>query len=1052
MTFSTPEPATATVPPGFPTRFRLVRAVDQLDLEVELLHLKPEKTGDRFLLRRTRTDSEPAAIAITLPPQHILEYKNGKPSRRIVSDPTRLAFLVFEGQDGIPFSTEGILTVLPKLPLYFAEFLNSIELVSDKPTTQLTSPVFHSSFELVRTAMASFVPFGSSETRRAFPTDAHLIDLTLRSAAQFDASAIEPISTPVAVTPISTDIVPPPAFRPTELRISSRLVLSPLLSLVRFLHAARPVSHNGATELWHTRLAIFGSDGKFSESGIDLVSLGSENPVGTLAGWDTDVDPNKICALSIVQASQISGLAGLFGPTQSLLKAKRVYLSSHGATMEIRGDWPKSTTVKAWRHRTAIGRDQYERLVEMGRLYPFGHRAIKTTITERKIINPTNGSPARLLSRTVIEVLDPVKDFAFADSIDRQFPFSRIELLSLETPEGIFDPIRDATGAIIHSDTGIVKVGFSGSARPFRYRCLALDRSGRPVTFDVPLVFVADTFPANQFTSLANSYKNRPDLSQVHLGGQTLAVAAPSPAGLTAAATPPDATDIIASFANLQVTGSGANFRPVVSEFTARVPGIERFTAVKEQLKLAYEESIYLKNGFTSGNPGEVLLKIIGNKPVIGLANQTVNGGLLSGVSFPASGLSRRLGPVGGVLSDVAKDVFNPKQWLGGLLDELTLLGIVPLKSLIKDVTTLAEAPAIAQSTIDGLRTQTMRWSTPLFPTEKFPANQPREIVVPGGFARLRPSNGGNPMLNVEAVVVAAENGTMTATTTCTIQQVALGIGLGPVDLVQIPFEKISFVSVNGRKPDLDVVMGTITFHGILAFLGVLSRLIDQSGFHDPPALDVTANGIRSSFSTPIPNVAVGMFSLENIAFGAALDVSFKGQAPELFLNFATFDNPFRLTVSALGGGGYLAIALSASSGLKRLEGALEFGAAISINLVVAKGAVSAMGGLYFRVEAGEAVLTGYLRIAGILSVLGLISVSVEFLLALTYETELNLVRGKAEMAVKVSVLFFSKTVRITLERSFAGANADPTFAELMDPPNFQGDRPWDTYCLAYAA
>lgn len=1038
MTLDTPESIAAAVqpPPGFRDTFRLVRAADQLDVEVELLNLVPERTGETFLLRRSGDASLPAKIAITLPPQHILEYASGKPSRRIVADPTRLAFHVAEGQDGIPFSTEGILTALPKLQPFLTAGLDfpQPQIVSGEPTSE----VFHSSFELVRSAMAGFVSFDAPETRRRFPADSHLVDLALRSTAQIDSGAVAAIAAPVAA-PVTAPIGPPSQFRHTELRISSRLVFSLLFNTARFLHAAHPVTHKDGTELWHTRLATLGSDGKLLESTF-LVALRSEVPTGTLAGWVTDVVPSKIRALSVVEASQIASLAGLGG--NNVLRAKRVHLTPHGATMEVRGDWPNSNTIKSWRHRTAIGRDQYERIVQLGRLYPFGHLAMKTTITEREIIYPPNGSPARLLSRTVVEVLEPIKDFGSEDSIGRQFPFSKIELLSLETPEGIFESLQ--------GDAGIVKVGTGGLAKPFRYRCLALDRAGRPVTFDVPLVFVPNTF--SEFTTLATNYKNRLDLSQVRFGGQTLAIAAPGPSGLTAAATPPDATDIIASFANLQAAGSGAGFRPVVGEFTARVPGIERFTALKEQLKLTYEQSTYLTNGFGAGNPGEVLLKIVSTNPVLGLAEETVNGGLLSGISFPVTGLSRRLGPVGGNLADVAKDVFNPKQWLGGLLDELTLLGIVPLKSLIKDVATLAEAPIIAQSMIDGLRTQTMRWSTPLFPTEKFPSGQPQEIVVPGGFARLRPSNAGPPVLNVEAVVVAAENGTMTATTTCTIQHVALGIGLGPLDLVQIPFEKISFISVNGRKPDLDVEMGGITFHGILAFLGVLSRLIDKSGFHDPPALDITADGIRSSFSTPIPNVAVGIFSLENIAFGAALDVSFKGEAPELFLNFATFDNPFRLTVSALGGGGYLGIALSASSGLVLLEGSLEFGAAISINLVVAKGAVSAMGGIYFRIEAGEAILTGYLRIAGILSVLGLISVSVEFLLALSYETEPNIVRGKAEMAIKVSVLFFSKTVRIKLERSFAGASADPTFAELMDPPKTNGPRPWDSYCLAYTA
>lgn len=49
-------------------------------------------------------------------------------------------------------------------------------------------------------------------------------------------------------------------------------------------------------------------------------------------------------------------------------------------------------------------------------------------------------------------------------------------------------------------------------------------------------------------------------------------------------------------------------------------------------------------------------------------------------------------------------------------------------------------------------------------------------------------------------------------------------------------------------------------------------------------------------------------------------------------------------------------------------------------------------------------------------------------------------------------MLFFSETVVVELERTFAGQAADPTFAELMAPADTPGPLPWDTYCLAFAA
>ena len=50
-----------------------------------------------------------------------------------------------------------------------------------------------------------------------------------------------------------------------------------------------------------------------------------------------------------------------------------------------------------------------------------------------------------------------------------------------------------------------------------------------------------------------------------------------------------------------------------------------------------------------------------------------------------------------------------------------------------------------------------------------------------------------------------------------------------------------------------------------------------------------------------------------------------------------------------------------------------------------------------------------------------------------------------------MKVLCFSKSVSITCQRSFAGSNGDPTFAEVMGvQPDFTSPL-WTDYCLAFA-
>jgi hypothetical protein len=269
--------------------------------------------------------------------------------------------------------------------------------------------------------------------------------------------------------------------------------------------------------------------------------------------------------------------------------------------------------------------------------------------------------------------------------------------------------------------------------------------------------------------------------------------------------------------------------------------------------------------------------------------------------------------------------------------------------------------------------------------------------------------------------------------------------------LLRMSFDRIAFRVSSGRKPETDVVFGGIEFLGILGFIDTLRSLIPFDGFADPPYLDVTSEGVTAGFDLALPNAAVGVFSLENISLGADCRVPFLGDAVTVGFNFCTRDKPFRLTVMAIGGGGFVAIRLS-PQGLVVLEMALEAGASLSVNLGVASGSVSAMVGVYLRLESDGGSLTGYFRLRGEVNVLGLISASITLELALTYDFPTGKMVGKASVVVEVSVLFFSASVTISVERRLAGSNGDPTFAELMGFTEAGGSDAWDTYCRAFAA
>ena len=266
-----------------------------------------------------------------------------------------------------------------------------------------------------------------------------------------------------------------------------------------------------------------------------------------------------------------------------------------------------------------------------------------------------------------------------------------------------------------------------------------------------------------------------------------------------------------------------------------------------------------------------------------------------------------------------------------------------------------------------------------------------------------------------------------------------------------LKFNRILFRSQNGQKPEIDVDFQAFEFKGPLAFVETLRDLIPLDGFADPPEVTVTPEGITAGFSQGLPNIAVGVFSLENLSLAAGFSVPFLGPPMSTWFRFCERENPARLTVSMFGGGFFFGIVADAK-GLQVAEGAIEFGAAISVNFGVASGSVSAMAGLYFKIENGTVTLAGYFRMRGEVEALGIVSVCIELYLEMLYEEKSNKCVGTATISVEVEVALFSTTVSITATKKFAGSGADPTLADVLEiKPDMTSDD-WNAYCAAFAA
>ena len=462
-------------------------------------------------------------------------------------------------------------------------------------------------------------------------------------------------------------------------------------------------------------------------------------------------------------------------------------------------------------------------------------------------------------------------------------------------------------------------------------------------------------------------------------------------------------------------------------------------------------------------------------------------------------------------LARAALGEFNPQHYLDS---SAKLLGGISLQDILRTTTFNADptkAPVIKTRPIyPGDQKKDPRTGLPRLPiaiettlawtpeTQSFPEAQPVFINHVGDKKAV---------LTINALIKAELGKEPIYTMSGELTNFSINLLPSVVEVIQVTFSRLRFTSSAGMKPHVDVDLLGVQFKGPLAFVNDLRPYLEKAlgvakgdvpqqarattppllglgdgaegepvllaaptagGFSVGPSYDITPAGLTVGYGLAIPSVSLGAIGIQNIKLSAALDLPFNGDPVLLRFAFCERSDPFTLTVFGFAGGGFIAVHVSAH-GIERFEGALEFGGNLSLNLGVASGGVHVMAGIYFQRDKGTdtTTLNGYLRCGGALRVLGLITVSVEFYMDLSYQEigGRTHVVGQATLTVKVEIAFFSKSVSLHVEREFAGsaASADltgqphlaalrqaapaaPHFRDAMTQPD------WDSYVNAFAS
>jgi hypothetical protein len=881
----------------------------------------------------------------------------------------------------------------------------------------------------------------------------------------------------------------------TALELPYRLLLSPIES-ARFVHQDLPILRAGRTELWHTRLTTRAEDwGR--ESGGKVRALWSPDyPIEDFVPlldpaplpFRTSLDPLDRKMLVKLMAGYDERRGRLaYRPRSS--RAERLHLTSLGALLDAEGNWstrPTGVDLEQWRHLANLGRDHYVRVVYAGYLCPFGHAASLVKVTERKF-ESLDGDPdhrvAVLRQRFFIVCRERVRSFSGSghEFGGRNFPFTEVEVLTRVTPD-LLEPGQGASrlekvgSEDIYEGEVVPRMAFwpmlgapPGSTQPvdFRFEVVATDRSGARVSFAVPLLFVGEVANDLKDEPIRAAYNDAGTVARRRsdLGAATVTYAPFSEGDKGDPRLPTSELTFAAGDLKAGIHHALApNFYPEFAAARVGVPALQKLLGQPDAVVAVTYPQVYKQHGFGEQDPaqnkGQVFLQLIdavhdlafGGDP--GQAKSDTLGSLAS-PQMAIQGLSRVMGPVAAsapadpsdpaqieaALGKVIGDSFDPADFFSGA----KILGGIELADILEIAATLAgsDVPKLLSRELPDRIEASFSWETAISKSD------PLNLFIPN-------ADGGAPptQLVMEGLMTTPLGDPAAAHFRADAELNNFKVNL--FGFVIIWFENLRFTAEKGQKPDVAVELregdDAVQFGGPLEFVNTLREMIPSNGFSDPPALTITPSGIAAGYSLTLPTIGVGVFSLSNLSLGAGFELPFDSKPASVKFNFSTRPSPFSLTISFLGGGGFFGIGIS-TRGVNEIEAALEFGAGVAIDLGVASGSVEVKAGVYFHwlepvPDQGSTELTGYVRLHGELSILGLISASLTFNLQLSYLKEAgeSIVWGEATLTIEVEVLFFSASVEVRCRREFGGSESDPKFIEQIPDQEV-----WTGYCEAFA-
>jgi hypothetical protein len=911
----------------------------------------------------------------------------------------------------------------------------------------------------------------AGESRLAFRlTEGHeRLGFDLPTLLNWDPAIFVPVLVPA--TREEKDFAPP-ACGQTDVELPWRLHLSPDLD-GGWKHAAEPVSHEGRTELWHTRFAPLETGGPPP----GLRAVWAEFDESEPQGWHKPKDQTLPFKTSLQDLDRYEIVEATHNSKTdpAPVGARLFALTALGAWADLYGEWPCTparacNALDRWHHVATLGRDQFVRVEKRGVQFPLGHRV--TTITEtRRQLEPVDyvldGQKRRTLiaflrQRIFIKIKEKRRTYGNWDMAWRE-----IEILDDQTPN-LNDPRNDATGGGVPTQGSTWKreafwptVG----STVFKFHIRGIDYAGNSSTWEMPLIFVEQSCDqADDSSATLQDLAHSPRLQEVAdhyaasprrivtLSSQTLAMAPSLRKGDTevTAETVEFAARLIvhppldscepgflppgSPFARLYADPCEPPFWPVLGEVQARVPAIESLLGAS-QVATLLPRSIACDDAFESfatlALPGEIKASFH--------EKSDRSGGAL-GPSPHISHLSRRFGPVGlvaptkgassGVAPQAAKlaaasapipsmtsgtNFFSPEANILGTITLKDIIGALDpgqgdVPALLSLLTPFADGPDLVQ--------QSLNWTTSKLEPKDF------------GILAFVPNPGTALAIDGSLSVWIGQPDAVRFSMQGSLKDFDVRVGLTSAGVL-IHFNSLSYRAASDGATGFDVQLGEVTFLGALAFIQTIAtKLQELMGIKAGVEIDLQPKGV-TVWMPPINIDAIefGIFKIKNISIRSWARLPFVQEPVEFGFAFGRADAPCELSVGIFGGRFYmLAILDTAHGGVRHFEAAFEFGALRDLSFGPAHGQVYILGGVFFSITAENNArivhLAAYVRAGGSVDVLGLITAYIDLYIGLSYEDngQQAYLVGEASLTIGFKIGFLEQSVTLRRSERLAGS------------------------------